>query len=119
MGNFCHFTSNRKFSDNFNLFTTSDVELQNGHQIVERADEISSAMRAVPINLRGQITATRRVTAALIDSSLGLIHDPSEQQIDDEPGEFCADDRQFLNELRYSLASGELLQNHTNLSGAE
>ncbi len=25
MGNFCHFTSNRKFSDNFNLFTTSET----------------------------------------------------------------------------------------------
>ena len=25
MGNFCHFTSNRKFSDNFNLFTTSEL----------------------------------------------------------------------------------------------
>ena len=28
MGNFCHFTSNRKFSDNFNLFTTSDSTLE-------------------------------------------------------------------------------------------
>ena len=26
MGNFCHFTSNRKFSDNFNLFTTSEPD---------------------------------------------------------------------------------------------
>jgi len=27
MGNFCHFTSKRQFSDNFNLFTTSEVYL--------------------------------------------------------------------------------------------
>ena len=97
----------------------ADGELQNGRQIVARANEICSAMQMVPCNLRGQIVATMRSTAALTDFNLKLIHDPDEHQIDDvEPGVFCDDDRQFLEELRYSLACGELLQNHQTHTGA-
>ena len=97
----------------------ADFELQNGRQIVARALEIGSSMRAVPFNLRGQIVATKRSTAALTDFNLGLIHDPDEQQIDDDqPGGFCDDDRQFLDELRYSLSCGELLENHQTHTGA-
>lgn len=101
------------------LLLWADVELRNGRQIVAIANEISLSMRAVPINLRGQVTATKRVTSALTDFNLGLTHDTDELQIDDvETVEFCDDDRQFLNELRYSLACGELLQNHQTQSGA-
>ena len=100
------------------LLEWADDELQNGRQIVEKAHEISLGMRSVPNHLRAQIVATKRVTSALTDHALGLIHDPDNWQIDDgEPGVFCDEDRQFLWEVRYSLASGELLQNHQNQLG--
>ena len=100
------------------LLEWADDELQNGRQIVEKANEISLVMRSVPNHLRAQIVATKRVTSALTDHALGLIHDPDNWQIDDgEPGVFCDEDRQFLWEVRYSLASGELLQNHQNQLG--
>ena len=96
----------------------ADDELQNGRQIVAQAHEISLSMRSVPDNRREQIKATKRVTSALVDFHLGLTHDMNEQPTDDvQPGVFCDDDRQFLEELRYSLASGELLQNHQNQLG--